>query len=181
MMRILLDAEPLPGQQHDRGDRPLVAPVYSALQLTPGQIGPALLDPDSVEQLVSHVQDLALVQGILPRGSAAGGQQYGSRRSAVAPVARIECWRALNFRPYQRWSDPAVPIRPPPQEQQCAGGGGGGSGDGNHPWLIRQPLTLSPVRPAHDQYWFYSSLVLLVYLGGIPDLWRCLWVAAGRL
>lgn len=138
LVRMLLDGDP-PGANsspHTESEQrpPLLAPLGTIVWLTPGQLAPALLDVGSVEQLAEHVQLLAHAQGVVARLPAPRGSP---------PPVHVEIWRAWNFRPYQRWSDPAVEL--PARRGQCGSAGGSFAGTMLSPaptWLVVHPIML---------------------------------------
>ena len=138
LVRILLDGD-APGansspRMESEQRSPLLVPLGTIVWLTPGQLAPALLDVGSVEQLAEHVQLLAHAQGVVARLPAPRGSP---------PPVRMEIWRAWNFRPYQRWSDPAVEL--PARRGQCGSAGGSFAGTMLSPeptWLVVHPIML---------------------------------------
>eukprot|EP01052_Picozoa_sp_SAG31_P020343 SAG31_NODE_1524_length_8006_cov_11.768812_6_plen_700_part_00 len=71
---------------------PIVAPLYR-LRLTTRQVSRGLIDPDCVRQLAHY---------ILQR---LGGSHNPTGGTPQDSSVRVEGWRAVNFRPYQRWTD----------------------------------------------------------------------------
>ena len=104
-------------------------------------------------QLCAHVQQLAVSQGLVARGASAS-----TDLARAKPAVRVEVWRAWNFRPYQRWSRPAVAVPLAgwgPCDAATAGSAVGCAAPilsklwgAEAPWLVTEPLELGAVEAA---------------------------------
>jgi len=97
------------------------------------------------------VQQLAVSQGLVARAASASAD-------LAKPVVRVEVWRAHNYRPYQRWSRPAVAVPLAgwgPCDAATAGSAVGCAAPilsklwgAEAPWLVTEPLELGAVEAA---------------------------------